>query len=346
MCTRCLKANVQCTYSPPGTISTCSNGSVAVVADLIAIDENLHDNGFFNWASPGVMDFNDFLPQETITPNGGTVSNTQPTSALSNSPNDEPTDSGYICTSKLTELLLDMGRLWAKMPVKSTLHLAQRNSHEEHVKNLTDKVASKDALETIFALAQRLMDLYPDAIGAALPQDTGPPPACDIQDCTHSLELPPALDEIERHVSGQVEEPRTDMPLANALVSCHARLLDIADCFFLLVTSCVRVTVASPDRREPEFDGPQMRVGSFVPPKTAAVSMQIALLKHLMVGLSGRLASLGTAVSSHAGDGGGSGMEVQILTLQHELLTKRHASCLGHIDTIEDFLMRYDTKSL
>lgn len=315
------------------------------MADLMAMDENLHDNGFFNWASPGAMDFNDFLPQETDTPNGCAGSNAQSTSALSNSPNDEPTDPGYICTIKLTELLLDMGRLWAKMPVKSTLHLAQENSHDEHVKSLTDKVASKDALETIFALAQRLMDLYPDAISNALPPATGPAPACDIQDCTHSLELPPALDDIERQVSRQSEAPRTDMPLANALASCHARLLDIADCFFLLVTSCVRVTVASPDRREPEFDGPQMRVGSFVPPKTAAVSMQIALLKHLMVGLSGRLASFGTAVSSHAGGGGG-GMEAQILTLQHQLLTKRHASCLGHIDTIEDFLMRYDTKSL
>lgn len=310
------------------------------------MDENLHDNGFFNWASPGAMDFNDFLPQETDVPGCGEGSNTQTTSALSISPSHVPTDPGYICTSKLTELLLDMNRLWAKMPVKSTLHLAQRNSHEEHVKNLTDKVASKDALETIFALAQRLMDLYPDAISAALPQDPGRPPACDIPDCTHSLVLPPALDAIERHVSAQGGAARADLPLANALVSCHARLLDIADCFFLLVTSCVRVTVASPDRREPEFDGPQMRVGSFVPPKTAAVSMQIALLKHLMVGLSGRLVSLGMAVSSHAGDGGGSGMEVQILTLQHELLTKRHASCLGHIDTIEDFLMRYDTKSL
>lgn len=314
--------------------------------DLMAIDESLQDNGFFNWASPGAMDFNALLTQEADPSNGEIASNEQSTSALSNPRNDEPNDPGHLCTVKLTELLLDMNRLWAKMPVKSTLHLAQRNSHEEHVKSLTDKVASKDALETIFALAQRLMDLYPDAISAALPQDTGPPPACDIQDCTHILELPPALDEIEKHVSGRGEAPSADMPLANALASCHARLLDIADCFFLLVTSCVRVTVASPDRREPEFDGPQMRVGSFVPPKTAAVSMQIALLKHLMVGLSGRLASLGMAVSSHAGDGGGSGMEVQILTLQHELLTKRHASCLGHIDTIEDFLMRYDTKSL
>lgn len=312
----------------------------------MAIDENLQDNGFFNWASTGAMDFNALLPQEADPLNGETASNEQSTPALSNSRIDEPNDPGHICTSKLTELLLDMNRLWAKMPVKSTLHLAQENSHEEHVKNLTDKVASKDALETIFALAQRLMDLYPDAISAALPPDTGPHPACDIQDCTHSLALRPALDDIEKHVTEQGEAPRTDMLLANALVSCHARLLDIADCFFLLVTSCVRVTVASPDRREPEFDGPQMRVGSFVPPKTAAVSMQIALLKHLMVGLSGRLASLGKAVSSHAGDGGGSGMEVQILTLQHELLTRRHASCLGHIDTIEDFLMRYDTKSL
>lgn len=314
----------------------------------MAVDENLLDNGFFNWVSPGAMDFNAYLPQERGPSNGGTGSDEQSTPALSNSLTDEPTDPAYLYTSKLTELLLDMGRLWAKMPVKSTLHLAQKNSHEEHVKNLTDKIATKAVLESIFAHAQRLIDLYPDAITTALPPDTGPSPACDIPECTHSLELPAALDEIEKHVSGQDEGPRIDLPLANLLASCHARLLDLVDCFFLLVTSCIRVTVASPDRREPEFDGPEMRVGSFVPPKTAAVSMQIALLKHLMVGLSDKLASFGAAVSSRLGalDDGSVGMEGQILTLQYRMLTKRHTSCLGHVGTVEDFLMKFDTKKL
>lgn len=319
------------------------------MADPMAVDENLQDNGFFNWVSPGAMDFTTFFPQETELSNGGTGSEEQSIPALSNSPTAEPTDPAYMCTSQLTGLLLDMGRLWEKMPVKSRLHLAQKNSHEEHVKNLTDKIATKAVLESIFALAQRLVDLYPDAISMALPPDAGPNSACDIPDCTHSLELPPALDDIEKQVSGQKEPPRTDLPLANVLLSCHARLLDLVDCFFLLVTSCIRVTVASPERREPEFDGPEMRVGSFIPPKTAAVSMQIALLKHLMVGLSDRLASFGTAVSSRQrglSGGGGGDLEVQILALQHKLLRERHASSLGHVGTIQDFLMKFDAKSL
>lgn len=131
------------------------------------------------------------------------------------------------------------------------------------------------------------------------------------------------------------------------LASCHSRLLDLVDCFFLLVTSCIRVPVANPDRREPEFDGPEMRMGSFVPPKTAAVSMQIALFKHLMVALSDRLALFSMAVSSGAAavDDDGS-MEVRILTLQHQLLTKRHASSVQHAGTIEDYMMRFDSKKL
>lgn len=318
------------------------------MADLMAIDENLQDDSFFNWASPGGIDFNTLLPLEELPSNGQTTSNEQSTSALSSSHTHEPIDPRYLCTSRLTELLLDMDRLWAKMPVKSTLHLAQTNSHEEHVKSLTDKIASKVVLENIFALAQRLLDLYPDATNTALPPDTGPPSACDIPDCTHSLELPPALDEIEKQIAGQDKTPKADLALANVLTSCHTRLLDLADCFFLLVTACLRVTVASPDQREPEFNGPEMRVGSFVPPKAAAVSMQIALLKHLMVGLSDRLASFGAAVSSRAGglDDNSGGMEAQILSLQHQMLTKRHATCLVHVGTIEDFLMRFDTSKL
>lgn len=146
------------------------------------VDENLQDNCFLNWDSPGGMDFNAFLPQEEHLPNGGTASNGQSTSSQSRSPIDEPTDPRYLCTSRLTKLLLDMGSLLAKMPVKTTLHLAQSTSHEEHVKNLTDMIATKVVLETIFALAQRLIDLYPDAISSALPPAGHQP--------SHSLRYP------------------------------------------------------------------------------------------------------------------------------------------------------------
>jgi hypothetical protein len=130
--------------------------------------------------------------------NGGTAWNEQSTSAQSNSPIDEPADPEFLCTSRLTKLPLDMGRLWAKMPVESTLHLAQSTSHEELVKNLTDTIATKAVLESIFAIAQRLIDLYPDATSTALSGGAGPPPACDIPDCTHSLTLPSALERSRR----------------------------------------------------------------------------------------------------------------------------------------------------
>lgn len=317
----------------------------------MTLDESLQDNDFLNWTTPGGIDFNTLLPQsssglqgvqEEDSSNGGST-----TPALSSSTSDdETTDPVCLCTSKLTELLLDLGRLWAKLPMKTTLHLPQRNSHEAHVKNLTDKIASKAVLEKLFALAQRLIDLYPDAISLAVPPDTAPPPACDIPVCTHALDLPPALEKIEQHVSARHMALKTDLALANVLVSCHIRLLDILDCFFLLVTACLRVTVASPERREPEFDGPDMRVGSFVPPKTAAVSMQIALLKHLMVGLSEKLTSFGVAVSSRAAGPDDGDLEVHVVTVQHQMLTKRHASSIAHVDIIEDFMMRFDIKKL
>lgn len=361
LCTRCLKAGTQCVYSPTGTISTCShgndNGNGAAMTDLMAMDESMQDHGFFDWITPVEIDFNTLLPPEPMSGlqapreedplDGGTTSHNQSTSDLSSSPSGDSIDPESVCLSQLTELLLDIGTLWAKLPVKTTLHLAQNNSHEQHVKDLTSKITSKAVLESLFALTQRLIDLYPDAISLAMSPDNGSlPAACDIPDCTHRLELPHGLEEIEKHVSGQQRAPQMGLALANVLVSCHIRLLDLLDCFFLLVTSCFRVTIASPDRREPEFDGPEMRVGSFVPPKTAAVSMQIALLKHLMVGLSERLASFGVAVSSGAVGRDDTNMELQILSMQHHLLMKRHASSLGHIDTIENFIMRYDVKKV
>jgi hypothetical protein len=254
-----------------------------------------------------------------------------------------------VCTRKLTDLLLGTDKLWARLLLSSALHIPRNDPHEVYLKALTEKATTKHILENLFSLAQQLIDLYSPATDLIFSRDPDPLTTCDVPGgcCTHELDLPPALRELEGQASGRgLRAAKVDAALANLVVSCHVRLLDVLDRVFLLVAACTRVTLASPERREPDFDVAEIRVGSFVPQRNAAVLLQFVLLKHLMVCLSVKLGSLGGAIVSRTGHFGEEDLEMRILTLQHKSLTERHARQIEHIGTIEEFLSDFDPNKI
>lgn len=378
LCTRCLKAGASCVYSPPGTIVSLGNGnSVGMTGSAMMMMGRLSRDSTpsaeaFDWGAYDAMDFNTLLPQPSPeeprpcqdgSTNLATVQNGIKNPASSDAPpDDEQDNSRPACTKRLTDLLLNTDKLWARLPLKSTLHMPRGDPHELYLKALTEKATAKYLLENLFILTQQLIDLYPPATALILPRDADSPTACDVPDCTHELALPSSLRELEGQTSGRGRDARVDAALANLLVACHLRLLDVLDRVFLLVSSCTRVTLASPDRRgDTEFDVADVRVGSFVPHRTAAVLMQIVLLRHLMVSLSDRLASLGEAVVARAaavgggGEGSGSGpvggdldldLEARVLKLQHESLARRHARQIEYLGSIEEFLAKFDMNKI
>lgn len=313
----------------------------------------------FDWGAYDAMDFT-LLPQPSSTTsqscqdgststNPTTIMDGSATSASSsNAPHED--NARPVCTKQLTELLLDTDKLWERIPLRSTMHIPRSDPHELYLKALTEKATTKYILENLFTVAQQLIDLYPYAVTLISSRDADSAAACDVPDCTHELVLPPALRELEEQLPSRRGRPaRPDAALASLLVACHVRLQDVLDRVFLLVTSCTRVTLASPDRREPDFDLLEMRVGSFVPQRTAAVLMHMTLLKHLMTTLSDKLALFGEAVSPRKRPGTGTAeedLEARVLAMQHESLAGRHARQVQHISTIAEFLVDFDPDKL
>ncbi|ROV99774.1 hypothetical protein VSDG_03148 [Cytospora chrysosperma] len=358
LCTRCLKAGASCVYSPPGTNNaslfnggnfTEMRGSIMMI-DAISLNRGSSAD-FFDWAAYDAMDFNTLLPQPPD-PEGQQHRPSQDAStnlATPSVPPERPEDTRPVCTRKLTDLLLGTDKLWARLLLSSALHIPRSDPHEVYLKALTEKATTKHILEDLFSLAQQLIDLYSPATDLIFSRDPDPLAACDVPGgcCTHELDLPPALRELEGQASGRgTRAAKVDAALANLVVSCHVRLLDVLDRVFLLVAACTRVTLASPERREPDFDVAEIRVGSFVPQRNAAVLLQFVLLKHLMVCLSVKLGSLGGAIASRTGHFGEEDLEMRILTLQHKSLTERHARQIEHIGTIEEFLSDFDPNKI
>lgn len=353
-----MKAGAQCVYSPPGTSSVTNSGSRRPVdvsrADNVVENERVPEvvaaAGCGDWtAVPYDFDFASLLPTMSVdgaqpcpgnTPDDilGTLDELDTTSK--EPPSEGSSDARLACVKELTTLLLDCDEVRARMPLHADLHISWSEAGDAFLEGLSAKMATRHILEKLFVLAQRLIDLYPTAISTCLATDLTIKSTCEVSDCIHEIDLILGLKEVEEGVLQQGTLFGPDVALANLLVACHARQLDILDRILLLVTSCTRVTLAN--QREPDFDVSEMRVGSFVPQRTAAVLMQVALLKHLVASLTDRLASFGEALLEWTKTRANVDLEVNILKLQHESLTRRQATKATQVGLVEDFLLKFD----
>lgn len=346
VCTRCSKAGARCIYSPPGTTATtattatgnnpsCSSPSALALWNT---PEGL-SNGAFDWAlgADDHFDFNSFLSpavqqtdrQDNVSPQAVSPHNTGSSQAA--------------CLQKLTRILLDADDLWVRLPLQSTLHIAQAESHNGFLDKLPDTIATNTLLEGLFSLAQQLIDLYPEALDSSFSGKLQADPGCDIPNCTHVVDLPASLSALENQVLECTRSVAPDLTVTNLLVSCHMRFLDILDRIFLMVTACTRVTLAS--RREPEFERLEMSVGSFIPHRPAAVSMQIALLGHLVARLADRISLMDHAISAFEAGHYRDCDELVVLRSQHKLLAKRQKQRSQQVGVVEDFLKHFALKN-
>lgn len=362
-CARCSKAGARCVYSPPGTNFTPTDDinvtgvDVTMSGNLLGAGQTSMFTQDFGWTSSGGIDFANFEMdgQGQGQSHGNTHEQTDgypanyfstlagcsdPRSTKATSPGDDHDDPKSACTRKLTSLLQDAEGVWSRLPVRTAIHTPRTNSDEMFLSGLSDKLSTRSLLESFFGLTQRLIDVYPAAVSATMAAESDIQTACELTDCTHHLELVRGLQEIEDQILGQGVFSGPDIALANLLISCHTRLLDILDRLFLLVTACTRVTLAN--RREPDFEVSELRVGAFIPHRTAAMLMQFALLKHLVATLTDRLASFRETVSSWLGGREKENPGARMLSLQVELLRNTHATKATQVGVVEDFLLKFD----
>lgn len=371
VCDRCRTARAKCVYSPPGTslsgtirstspwpVPETAVGTVAADPYTYGQDASHHlDTTAFDWTldTQGNYDFNSFLLPLASSPvvNGtaGEADGDNNASALASSSCEpsrfnsatSPRNTNIhqiACLQNLTKILLEADDLLSRLPLQTTLHVQQTDSHIGLLKRLPETMPTNTTMERFFGLAQRLIDAYPAALDASLPKKSPPDATCDITDCTHTLDLPASLLKLESEVVAEISSATPDVSLVNLVVSCHTRLLDILDRFFLMVTACTRVTLAS--GQEPEFDLSELHVGSFVPQRPAAVLMQITLLERLVAGLANRVLLMGDAISVFAERDDEDSDEVVILQSQHKLLANRQITKSRQVKTVEDFLKQFN----
>lgn len=296
-----------------------------------------------NW--PYDLDFTSFAP--TVSPRADIMQ-----SKTSNAPDfhsatisresisEETSNPRSTSTKELTSLLLDSDEIWAKLSQISDVRVSPPESIDAFLNTMSAKITTRHVLESFFVLAQRLISLYPAAISYSLSSNSTKGSTSNLANCTNHIDLVGGLKEVEDGVLQQGTFSGLDVALTNLLIACHNRQLDILDRLFLLVTSCTRVTLAN--RREPDFDVSETRVGSFVPERTAAVLMQMALLKHLVAALTNRVTLFGKAISVWTEKFAQMGLESSILKLQHEALTKRQDTKAIQVGLVEDFLLKFD----
>lgn len=345
ICSRCLKAGSACTYSPPGAVPGVPNDAV-VEMEMSGYDPVLGGNAAgtsFDWLLPPTSsDLDAYLT--TIAPAVSHQDSGHPTEQAGAEtqqqlrPATEAASDKLACTKRLTDLMFEMDRLWASLPHQSALHRSRGETVEHYAVELL-LMSPKCMLEQIFVCGQGLVDVYPLATKFAMSLAADPSFICDVPDCIHGLSAPDDLLEIDKHASTYDSTSTIDHALANQLISCHLRFLDVLERVCIQVVMCFKVTFDSPTLREPEFDVVQMRVGAYVPEKNASVLMQFALLKHILGVLSAKAIYFHEAISST--DPSTASAAVRVIGLQCEILQERHQLKTQQVRVLEANLVKF-----
>ncbi|EJT80947.1 hypothetical protein GGTG_00937 [Gaeumannomyces tritici R3-111a-1] len=253
------------------------------------------------------------------------------------------------CGRTLAELQVELDGTLAALPPPPFMHVAAGDNAAiaERLAEVAARLAARGFLERIFAAVQRLTDVYPAAVDAALGGGGGGEPPCTVPDCVHAHGLPPEFAGLDDgHDGAPPLPPRSgggggvDMALAGQLVSCHLRLLDVLDRIMLYALSCLRLKVAAGGVRHPDFPLPELKVGSFRPAGPSAQLMQVILIRDMMDGLHQHLRLFADAVDAEASAAPSLG--ARTLKLQTELLGERQARVSKHCKSLSSFLFNRD----
>lgn len=239
------------------------------------------------------------------------------------------------CVRQLTVLAADIDQVSQDLSAISHIHMPKNRSVDDYHAEFIQKFASHRCVEQLFTLAQRLTDIYPQALKILFSRLGYS--QCQDPNCFHTIEMPDALEDF--FSTTDEDQDGIDSFLFNLLVLCHTKVIDVMGFLIITARTCTQITFASPDRREPEVHIPEVRVGNFVATHSAASSMQIVLLIHIASVLRDYAGQLSTQVATTVGNEKRS-KQNHILKLQCELLEERAISKMKSLEQVKAVLMR------
>ncbi|KAI2605581.1 hypothetical protein GGR54DRAFT_447780 [Hypoxylon sp. NC1633] len=322
-CTRCLRAGTTCVFSPAGLSSR------RTMLTPVHFDSDL--NMQFDWPSldlENALQTHPEVAQEFQL--DATVRGFGQAEAVSQDPRS-------ICVGQLAALAVEIDQVSLDLSSMLHVHLPKDRPIKDHHANFIHTITAQRSVEQLFTLAQRLTNIYPQALNVLF--DKLEHPECQDPNCSHTAKLPSEVDQF--FTTADDNQGEIDVFLFNLLVACHTKVLDVMGSVISCARTCIQITQASPefDLLEPELHIPEVRVGSFVATDAAASTMQFALVIHIATVLLDFARKLGTQVLAATGHEGDS-RERRLLKLQCELLEERAASRVELFEQVKAALIK------
>jgi hypothetical protein len=220
-------------------------------------------------------------------------------------------DTVLILWSSQSKLIRQLSDLSIRLYEHSGLMPPQSIHDPGPTNNMKDY--SNYSVDELLTLTQELIDVYPCFLNTFF----GPQPsqASSSSSMTESSGTSPETNnsipqnrwsngDSMRNSSGISGTPPPDHSSILLILSCHLRLIGIYEHLFKHMKICMmqKGIPETPGQIEASFSAPQLRVGSYKPPPSSAVPMQMLLLVHFASQLSSYATDL--AAEMHGQDGG------------------------------------------
>ncbi|KAI5458222.1 hypothetical protein BGZ63DRAFT_427486 [Mariannaea sp. PMI_226] len=299
VCVRCAKASVQCIFSPP---TRSLRSGIVQQPHLDGLD--------FDW--PSLLSF-DQVPT-------GITGNSANQPFVTTPPVSDNVDGDPSPVALLANLMTSLDYLHEEFPA-SVVH---KHLTVEYMKSFSQSVEGKlnleKSVELLLQRGQELSQLYPKVLLRVNHRINRPVgnESCTLPDCVHKM----------RQSLQTRQPPILDHSLINLLIACHMRFIDILDNIMDLGRLCSHVFSKLPKDHEPNYDIPEIRIGSFVAPRESAVSLITTMMVELQSSLKSQSEELNTLVVSTVGE---TSAQARALTIQCDILGQRAMDSLDDI---------------
>jgi len=179
------------------------------------------------------------------------------------------------CIRKLSQLSSDLYEHKRTIPPLS-IHDPDPPGQEE---SLQIPDCGEYVLEETFSLTQSLIDIYPAFLSTFLNHtstQTSTPPFSWTDTSSESS----ASNSPEHTGEAPLRRPRLPLDHSSILLilSCHIRIIEIYESLSKHMEICIRQKTIPMTRRQATLKIPQLAIGTYIPPPSSAVPMQMLLL--------------------------------------------------------------------
>lgn len=310
ICGRCAKANVACDFSPPTRSQRSGTG------------RNTNSPGYNRSNTP--FDWSSFMTFDQL-PGQINFISTPPVSDHVDQSSSSPTN-----VSQLAELMASLEVIHNGFPPDQLRHLPS-DQIKQFSEDMTASHALQTTLEQLLQRTQQLASIYPQLLNSLSHPNRwlqgSEDDQCTIPDCVHHL----------HQGLRDRPKPKLDHAFFSLLSACHLRLLDILDNVTGHAKLCAQIVESLPKEHEPQFDMPEVRIGSFVAPKASAASMLLSMMIELQSSLTARCQDLRRLIAAESND---APREAEALGMQYEALGERSMATLNDLRTIRSHLQK------